>query len=333
MRAEGAAAPLLLLALAALALVAIQPLLGRSRGARGQAAVEADGSQDRLASRLENHVRRLCGELSPRDAGHPENLDRAAAWIRGELERAGGRTSEQPYQAGGETYRNVIASFGPDTRDRIVVGAHYDTAGALPGADDNASGVAGLIELAGLLGKKAPRTRVDLVAYSTEEPPWFGSRSMGSAVHAAALAERRVRVRAMICLEMIGCFRDEPGSQRFPAPGFGLVYPSRGNFIVVTGKTGQGALAKRVKSAMRQATPLPVESVVAPAAIPGVDLSDHRNYWAHGYPAVMITDTAFYRNDNYHSEGDRPETLDYRRMAMVVQGVHAAVLAEAGGAR
>ena len=329
MRAEGPLAPLLLLVVAALVLAAIQPLLGRSRAARSPvSAPVADG----MPGRLESHVRRLCEDLYPRDAGHPENLDRAAAWIRGELERAGGRTSEQPYPVQGETYRNVIAAFGPDTEERIVVGAHYDTAGALPGADDNASGVAGLIELAGLLGK-TPRTRVELVAYSTEEPPWFGSRSMGSAIHAGSLAERRARVRAMICLEMIGCFRDEPGSQRFPAPGFGLVYPSRGNFILVTGKTDQGALVKRVKNAMGKATPLPVESLVAPAAVPGVDLSDHRNYWAHGYPAVMITDTAFYRNDNYHTAADTPETLDYRRMAMVVQGVHAAVLAEAGGAR
>lgn len=291
---------------------------------------QAPGQLRSQPARLEADVRTLVS-FGPRDEGHPENLDRAAAWIGSELKQAGGAVTEQPFQAGGSTYRNVSALFGPDTRDRVVVGAHYDTAGPLPGADDNASGVAGLLELARLLEGSPLKRRVELVAYPLEEPPYFGSREMGSAFHARALKERGVEVRSMICLEMIGYFTDEPGSQEFPLPALRLAYPSRGNFILVTGKPGQGGLVRRVTKRMRRAAaPLDVRSIMAPGSLSGVDFSDHRNYWAEGWDAVMITDSAFYRNPNYHTAGDTPETLDYQRMARVVDGAHAAVAAEAG---
>lgn len=278
-------------------------------------------------ARLEKHVRRLAEEFTPRDERHPENLDRAAAYIRGEFEQAQGVASDQAYQAGGQTYRNVIARFGPETPDRIVVGAHYDAAGPLPAADDNASGVAGLIELAYLLGRTELPLQVELVAYTLEEPPYFHTPYMGSAVHARSLQEQQIPVRLMISLEMIGYFSDAPDSQEFPLAILRLFYPSRGNFIAVAGKLDQGLVTRRVKRAMSGASPLPVYSINAPRSIPGIDLSDHLNYWLAGYPAVMITDTAFYRNRNYHTPWDTPETLDYERMAMAVQGVYAAVLA------
>ena len=293
----------------------------RGKGGAAKTSVEP--------ARLEAHVRMLSRTLSPRDDEHPQNLDRVAAYIRKEFERARGRVTEQPFPVNGRTYRNVIAWFGPDTKERIVVGAHYDAAGPYPGADDNASGVAGLIELAHLLGRTSLPRRVELVAFTLEEPPYFATDRMGSAVHAASLKRQGVPVRAMFCLEMIGYFTDAPGSQGFPAPALKPFYPSRGNFITVAGNTGQGALARRVKKVMRGASSLPVYSINAPASLSGIDFSDHRNYWEAGYPAVMITDTAFYRNKNYHTPQDTPETLDYRRMAMVVQGVYAAVLAEA----
>jgi len=279
------------------------------------------------AARLEAHVRMLSETFAPRDEGHPENLDRVAAYLRKEFERANAAAvSEQPYESRGQTYRNVIASFGPRTKDLIVVGAHYDTAGALPGADDNASGVAGLIELAYLLGKTPPSARVELVAFALEEPPYFRSPLMGSAVHAASLKARGFAVRAMLSLEMIGYFSDQPDSQQYPVSVLKAVYPSRGNFIAVVGKIDQGRVVRRVKQAMMEASPLPVYSITAPRSIPGVDFSDHLNYWNEGYDALMITDTAFYRNPHYHTSTDTPDTLDYRRMASVVQGVHAAVL-------
>lgn len=278
-------------------------------------------------ARLEAHVRALSQEFVPRDHTHPENLDRAAAYIRTAFTRAGGATSEQPYNARGRSYRNIIALFGPETRARIVVGAHYDVDGELPGADDNASGVAGLLELAYVLGRSPPRTRVELVAYSLEELPFFGTPYMGSAVHARSLQQQGAEVRAMFSLEMIGYFSDEPASQQFPLEALRPFYPSRGNFIAIVGKPGQTSLVRKVKRAMRSASSLPVNSINAPRWIPGVDFSDHVSYWDAGYPAVMITDTAWYRNPNYHTADDTAETLDYARMAMVVQGVHAAVRA------
>jgi Zn-dependent M28 family amino/carboxypeptidase len=288
---------------------------------------ESHSSMTVSPARLEAHVRTLSETLVPRSFTYPENLDRAAAYIAEQFRGAGGMVSEQPYQVNGRTYRNVIARFGPDTRERIVVGAHYDAAGEFPAADDNASGVAGLLELARLLGSNTPPMQVELVAYSLEEPPFFRTPYMGSAVHATSLKQQGVRVRAMFSLEMIGYFTDAPSSQRFPIGLLRAFYPSEGNFITVVGKLGNGRLVRRVKRAMRGAGPLPVHSINAPRLVPGVDFSDHVNYWDAGYDALMITDTAFYRNPNYHTALDTADTLDYRRMAMVVEGVQAAVLA------
>ena len=293
-----------------------QPLLSRA---------QPNGTRTVDPARLDAHVRKLSIEFSPRDISHLENLDRAAAYIAGEFTQAGGSVSEQGYRIEGKSYRNIIARFGPEAGERIVVGAHYDACMPLPGADDNASGVAGLIELARLLGKQAPAMRVDLVAFSTEEPPYFRTTGMGSSVHAQALRKDNVSVRTMMSLEMIGYFSDANGSQHFPVGLLSAFYPSTGNFISVVGRVSDGMLVRRVKGAMSGAAPLPVHSISAPSFLPGVDFSDQLNYWDAGYGAVMITDTAFYRNRNYHTAQDTPEKLDYKRMAMVVEGVYAAV--------
>jgi len=277
-------------------------------------------------ARLEAHVRKLSIELGPRDVDHIENLDRVAAYIKDEFSQTTPQVSEQVYRVQGKTYRNVVAHFGPESEERIIVGAHYDTAGPLPGADDNASGVAGLIELARLLSRQQPPLRVELVAFSLEEPPYFRTTGMGSSVHAESLRNQNVQVRAMISLEMIGYFSDAPNSQSFPIAVLSAFYPSKGNFIGVVGRLSDGLLARKVKSAMRSAAPLPVYSINAPQFVPGVDFSDQLNYWHAGYNAVMITDTAFYRNRNYHTAQDTAEKLDYKRMALVVEGVYAAVM-------
>lgn len=282
--------------------------------------------------RLETHVRMLSETFVPRDWTHPENLDRTAAYIRKEFEQAGGAVSDQPFEMENRTYRNVIAVFGPETRERIVVGAHYDAFGELPAADDNASGVAGLIELGHGLGKTALPLRVELVAYTLEEPKaagedgLFRSRYGGSAVHAASLNNESASVRVMFSLEMIGYFSDAEGSQGYPMAPLRMFYPSRGDFILIVGKLGQGLATRKAKKAMRAASTLPVYSINALASIEGIDYSDHYNYWKYGYDALMITDTAFNRNRNYHTERDTFNRLDYHRMAMTVQGVYAAVL-------
>lgn len=296
----------------------IGPRVPRAGAGASDPSAEAD------PSRLRRHVEALVAR-GPRDFGHADGLDRAAEYVAAALGAHAPEVTTQPVEVAGRTYRNVIARFGPDGPERIVVGAHYDTAGPLPGADDNASGVAGLLELARLLAAAPPSLCVELVAFTLEELPNFAGPEMGSAVHAAALAREGVKVRLMISLEMIGYFTDAKGSQEFPAPGLGLVYPTTGNFIAVVGKLGQQRAARRVRDAMRAATPLGVESINAPRSLPGVDLSDHRSYWDRGWPAVMITDTAFFRNPNYHGASDTPDTLDYARMAQVVTGVYAAV--------
>jgi Zn-dependent M28 family amino/carboxypeptidase len=293
-----------------------QPLLSRARPSAERTVAPA---------RLEAHVRKLSIELGPRNERHVENLDRVAAYIKDEFSQSTPLVSEQPYSVAGKTYRNVIAQFGPASGERIIVGAHYDTAGPLPGADDNASGVAGLIELARLLGQRPPPLRVELVAFTLEEPPYFRTMNMGSRIHAEALRQDDVRVRAMFSLEMIGYFSDAPGSQQFPIGPLGVFYPSTGNFIGVVGRIGDWSLVRRTKAAMRNASPLPVYSINAPDIVPGIDFSDQLNYWQTGYDAVMITDSAFYRNRNYHTAQDTAEKLDYKRMAMVVEGVYAAV--------
>ncbi len=285
------------------------------------------GTPSRLPdpARLEAHVRHLSGACRPRDWRHPEGLESAADHIETHLRKAGGRVWSQTFRVRGRTYRNVGASFGPEAGPRVVVGAHYDACEDLPAADDNASGVAGLLELAANLGTRPPRSRVDLVAYTLEEPPFFRTQDMGSARHAEALRQEGCPVKAMLALEMIGRFEDAPGSQRYPSSLLGFLYPDRGNFIAVVGRTRDSGLVRTVKRSLRGANPLPVVSINAPRWIPGLDFSDHHPFWDRGFSAVMVTDTAFYRNRDYHTERDTADRLDYQRMAQVVQGVEAAV--------
>ncbi len=299
-----------------------RPFCGSHRTAAGMPAADP--------ARLRTAVETLCADFAPRDHAHPENLDRAADFIAARFEGAGWAVERQRYDVRGLGYQNVIARAGPDTREVVVIGAHYDTAGDQPGADDNASAVAGVMELARLLAGEPLKTRVELVAYSLEEPPHFRTEHMGSAVHARRLAERGAEVRLMVAVEMIGCFEDAPGTQEYPMAFLKLFYPSAGNFIAVVGKWGQGRTLCRVKRAMRSSGGLPVHALNAPAGTPGADLSDHRNYWARGWPAVMVTDTAFMRNPRYHTADDTPDTLDYARMARTVEGLRAVVREFAG---
>lgn len=278
-------------------------------------------------ARLEAHVRALAVDLHPRSYTSPARLDAVAAYVRRAFEAVPGRLEEQVFEVEGKAYRNVILSLGPRTDERVIVGAHYDAALGLPGADDNASGVAGLLELAPALAAVKLGVQVDLVAWTLEEPPYFATNDMGSVHHARALSAKGIKVRAALSLEMIGYFADTPNSQHYPVPGMSAVHGDRGNFIAVVGRPADHALLASVKGAMSGATDLPVRSLAAPAIVQGVDWSDHRAYWAEGFTAVMITDTSFLRNVRYHTAADTPDTLDYRRMAKVVQGTFASVVA------
>ena len=275
--------------------------------------------------RLREHVLALSETFHPRDWENPANLNRCADYIASHLRQAGAAVEFQDFTVEGSPYRNVIGRFGVGKEKKIIVGAHYDSCGEKPGADDNASGVAGLLELARMIGENPPDAEVELVAYTLEEPPFFGSPLMGSAKHAMSVAGEKERITGVIVLEMIGYFSDEPGSQSYPMPILKAFYPDRGNFITVVSRWDQGDWIKKLKTAMKGATPLPVYSFRGPESLPGVDFSDHRNYWPHGIPAAMITNTAFNRNKAYHTSEDTADRLDYDRMTMVVVGAYEAV--------
>jgi Peptidase family M28 len=279
-------------------------------------------------SRLYADVKFLTQVSPPRQAFNLPSLDKSAAYIRAEFEKISDRVSYQPFPVDGREYKNVICSLGPDTGARIIIGAHYDVCGDQPGADDNASGVAGLLEIGRLIRELQPalKYRVDLVAYTLEEPPHFKTAAMGSAVHARSLATAGVAVRAMIALEMIGYYSEEKNSQRYPVAAMHAIYPDRANFISVVGNMDQGKLVGEMQEKMRAGSQIDVQSLTAPAAVPGVDFSDHLNYWKYKFPAVMITNTAFFRNPHYHLPSDTIETLDFDKMAEVVRGTYWAVV-------
>lgn len=275
------------------------------------------------AEHLESDVRWLAEAAAGRVAHDPGALDAAANWIGASFRAAGCEVAEQTFEIGGSTYRNVICTLGPSDGQRLVFGAHYDVLES-PGADDNASGVAALLELARMIGAANPQLphRLDLVAFSLEEPPHFKTEAMGSHLYARRLAEAGTPVKLMISVEMIGYYSDESGSQAYPLAPLRWIYPERGNFIGVVGRAFDRATVARVKGLMRVDGDMPVYSINAPTALAGIDFSDHWSFWQHGQPAVMVTDTAFLRNPNYHTVRDTADTLDYRRMALVVDGLY-----------
>lgn len=280
------------------------------------------------SERLKQDVKVLCGTTKPRNYANLDALNEAANYIKDEFRKSGFDAEEQKFEAEGQEYKNIIASYGPPDAPRIIVGAHYDVCGNQQGADDNASGIAGLLEIARLLDslKPALKYRIDLVAYTLEEPPFFRTSKMGSAIHTDYIVKNKIPFKAMICLEMIGYFSDKPKSQDYPIGILKTMYPTTGNFIAVVGRIGEGKLVKEIKKNMIQGSSINVESISAPKAMVGIDFSDHLNYWNANLPAVMITNTSFYRNKNYHEPTDIPETLNYLRMAEVVKGVYWAVV-------
>ena len=272
-------------------------------------------------TRLLTHLEKLTRPLPSRDYAHPEVLNHAADYIASQLRPFTDSLSRQWYEANGGRFQNVIASFGTEHQERIIVGAHYDVCGEQAGADDNASGVAGLLELARMLAGKELNVRIDLVAYSLAEPPYFRTEWMGSYQHAKWLHEQNIPVRGMLCLEMIGYFSDEKGSQDYPFGPMSWFYGKKGDYISLVRKFGGGSFARQFCRDFQRTKAIRTKNITAPARLPGIDFSDHLNYWKFGYSALMITDTAFYRNKNYHKASDTLETLDLVRMAQVIDGV------------
>jgi hypothetical protein len=290
-------------------------------------AVYADPGEV-IEQNLRATVRHLSVEIGERSFRDVAKLNKAADDIERAFRSCGYTVSRQPFAYQGNTYYNVIAEargMDPEQKEILVIGAHYDTAAGTPGADDNASGVAGLLELARLAAQKPlPRT-VRFVAFCLEEPPAFGTEQMGSFVYARSLKGEDIPVYGMISLEMIGYYCESEDCQHYPVSCIGWFYPDCGNYIAFVGNRSSRGFTNKVKSAFRTASTLPVESLHAPSSVTGIDFSDHRNFWKFGYAAFMVTDTAFYRNRNYHTGEDTAEKLDYRRMAEVVTGLFEAL--------
>jgi len=270
--------------------------------------------------RLTEHTKILSEKLSPRDSDNPNNLIKTAKYIEKILNNSSKNVSLEYFDVNEKSYANVIATYGPDSEEVIVIGAHYDAYSIFPGADDNASGVAGLLELGKLIKTLNLKNRIELVAYTLEEPPNFATTNMGSAQHATNSRLKNKKIKIMISLEMIGYFNEEEGSQQYPSKLLSLIYPDKGNFIAVVDQVLSNQ-AQSIKSAINRHTDLSAYSINAPAFIPGIDFSDHRNYWINDYPAVMVTDTSFYRNFNYHTLNDTYDRLDYEKMAKVIYGL------------
>jgi len=257
----------------------------------------------------------------PRNYENLATLNQVAAYIYEELGKVCDTVFYQKYDVNGTTYKNVVGYLGDVTKERIVVGAHYDVCGDQEGADDNASAVVGMLETARLLAKDRPNDPIEFVAYCLEEPPFFRTEYMGSYVHAKSLFDNQVKVKGMICLEMIGYFDERENTQDYPVGFLSWFYGNKGDFIAVVQKYGNGRFANRVSKLMKKQKLIKTKSIKGPTWLQGLDFSDHQNYWKFDYSAVMITDTAFYRNKNYHQKTDTMETLDLPKMAKVIDQV------------
>jgi hypothetical protein len=279
---------------------------------------------------LRRDVQKLAGEIGERNLPRYEALTAAAQFLESSLAAAGFPVERQGFEvwtpAGMRRTHNLIAELGGSAHPEevVIIGAHYDSVEGTPGADDNASGAAAVLALArGFAGGKPART-LRFLLFANEEPPYFRGDSMGSLVYAKRCRARGDNVVAMLSLETIGYFSDQPASQQYPFP-INLLYPSTGDFLGFVGNVGSRGLVRRAVAAFRGAARIPSEGLAAPSLITGIDWSDHWSFWRQGYPGIMVTDTALFRNPHYHRPTDTPEKLDYDRLALVVEGLQAVV--------
>ena len=278
--------------------------------------------ESELKRRLSAHVHKLAGEIGERNMAKPAALDAAARYIAESFTASGYQTSAQEFKVSGRTVRNVEAELRGKTRpdEVVLLGAHYDSVLGSPGANDNATGVAAVLELARLFSAAKSDRSIRFVCFVNEEPPYFRSEDMGSWHYAKRCREQNESVAAMLSLETIGYYSDTKGSQLYPMP-FGLLYPDTANFIGFVGNPASRDLLFKCIGAFRRNTQFPSEGIAAPSWIQGIDWSDHSCFWSRGYPAIMITDTAPFRYPYYHSSEDTPDKVDYARTARVVAGL------------
>jgi Zn-dependent M28 family amino/carboxypeptidase len=275
-----------------------------------------------LAVELRRDVETLALQIGERNIWNPAEMRRAADYLESELEKAGWTVTRHAYRHQGETWHNIEAEIrGSEDPDEIVlVGAHYDSVITSPGANDNGSGCAALLAIARHFAGSPQERTLRLVFFANEEPPTFLGEGMGSYVYARRSRERGEQIVAMLSLETIGYYSDEKGSQQYPFP-LAAVYPSTGDFIAFVGNLGSRALLKTAIGSFRRHASFPSEGGALPAGIPGVGWSDHWSFWQFDYPAIMITDTALFRDPSYHTPHDLPHNIDYERLARVVAGL------------
>lgn len=270
---------------------------------------------------IKQHLTAITKTKTFRTHHNIDALNKTAAYIKDVFALYADTVYEQHFFVNGKSYKNIVCSFGTQHTKRVVVGAHYDVCDEQEGADDNASGVVGLLELSRLLKNKPLKSRIDLVAYTLEEPPYFRTEYMGSYIHAKWLYDNKVDVLGMVSLEMIGYFKDERKTQSYPIGALALIYGNKGNYITLVKKFAAGSFTRKFCKKFKSTKFIKTKKFSGPRALPGIDFSDHLNYWKFGYSALMITDTAFYRNKNYHKTTDTMETLDINRMTKVIDGV------------
>ncbi len=322
LRIGGAVALVLFGLLAFVAALTTMP--GRSH--RGPLPAMSAQEQE-LSVRLRNHVTAIAS--TEHNRRHYEALEAASAYIESELAGSGFVVRREEFSVAGKVVRNLevtIPSQSAPGRSVVVIGAHYDSAQGSPGANDNGTGAAAVLELAKRLkgGAGTARSDIVLVLYTNEEPPYFRTSQMGSVVHAKGLVSRGMKVKAMLSLETMGYFSDEPDSQKYPWP-LNRFYPSEGDFIGFVATTADWRLVRRVVQSFRTHAAFPSEGVAAPRFVPGVDFSDHAAYLDEGIPALMVTDTAPYRYPHYHTAQDTPDKVDFDKLARVVSGLNSVV--------
>jgi hypothetical protein len=283
--------------------------------------------EERIRDDLAFCVKQLSLNIGERNVNQDDSLDASADYLLRTLGKQGYALNTYQYRAGGKLVKNIeVRIEGVKTPGKnVIVGAHYDSVPGSPGANDNGSGVAGVLELATLLKASRPDQTIRFVFFVNEEPPYFQTSSMGSLVYAKNLRRQNVDVSAMISLETMGYYSEAKGSQHYPA-GFGLLYPDVGNFIGFVGSTGSRDLVRDVVQLFRESADFPSEGVAAPAGLAGIGWSDHWSFWQQGYQAIMVTDTALFRYPYYHQPGDTPDKVDFDKMARVVEGLERVIL-------
>lgn len=293
----------------------------------------------KTAERLQEHVQHLTVTIGERSVGLPENLEKTAAYIESFFQDIDLPVHRESYPYKDFTVSNIVANidFSANPNKHYLLGAHYDSVWGTVGADDNASAIAVQLETARQLRAKLEEEKLDLrvkfVSFALEEPPVYGTRRMGSKVHAKNAKKEKEKIDGMLCLEMVGYTCHQPGCQSYPFPLMFMGYPKEGNFIGIVGNLSSKGLTSSLYKAFQKNRNLPVIKLTVPLggwAMPSVRLSDHASFWDQGYKAVMITDTAFYRNPHYHQLSDTMDKLDFEFMAELVESLVIFFMEESG---